>query len=252
MWRVSSGKLCDHLFSLTTAFAAATLRDLQCSIGIDRRNHLRHPLLDLGRDKTESSSAPTLLWSSRRRKGSPSSIRYRIWCEPFACGSDSVADLFVVQIPLNPYDVAYLYKKLKDIKFGQATSTWPGRFIREGADKILAQSVRKHLETMGCDWLWTSLSMEADQIQAGSTRWNSTDIMSPRASTSEASQSLIILNQPITRRDIFEKLWNNCDYRICADGGANRLYDLLDGKDRARCVSCRIDRLVCHANSLAG
>jgi hypothetical protein len=151
-------------------------------------------------------------------------------------GDDPCGKLNTVtcQIPLNPYDVAYLYKKLKDISFGQATSTWPGRFIREDAGSILAQSVRKHLETMGCDWLWVSLSNDTQNESAGSTSWISADILSPRASDEHAKQSLIILNQPITRRDIFEKLWNNCDYRICADGGANRLYDLLSEGDRER------------------
>jgi hypothetical protein len=151
-------------------------------------------------------------------------------------GDDPCGKLNAVtcQIPLNPYDVAYLYKKLKDVPFGQATSTWPGRFIREDAGSILAQSVRKHLETMGCDWLWVSLSNETQNESAGSTSWNSADILSSRASDGRSKQSLIILNQPITRRDIFEKLWDNCDYRICADGGANRLYDLLSEGDRER------------------
>ncbi|CAO3567584.1 unnamed protein product [Mortierella alpina] len=40
---------------------------------------------------------------------------------------------------------------------------------------------------------------------------------------------LIILNQPIliTRR-LFDNAWANATYRFCADGGANRLYDLLE------------------------
>lgn len=181
---------------------------------------------------------PIQPWSSLRKKVLPSSTLFRTWYAwfPVVRVDDPGEKLNTVtcQIPLNPYDVAYLYKKLKDVSFGQATSTWPGRFIREDAGSILAQSVRKHLETMGCDWLWMSLSSDTQNDSAGSTSWNSADILSPRASDGHAKQSLIILNQPITRRDIFEKLWNNCDYRICADGGANRLYDLLSEGDRER------------------
>ncbi|KXS08777.1 Thiamin pyrophosphokinase, partial [Gonapodya prolifera JEL478] len=37
--------------------------------------------------------------------------------------------------------------------------------------------------------------------------------------------ALIILNQPLIGREWFENVWNSCDLRICADGGANRLFD---------------------------
>ncbi|KAK3835995.1 MAG: thiamine pyrophosphokinase [Linnemannia elongata] len=41
--------------------------------------------------------------------------------------------------------------------------------------------------------------------------------------------ALIILNQPIRiHRTLFNNLWQNATYRFCADGGANRLYDLLE------------------------
>ncbi|KAF9930758.1 hypothetical protein FBU30_011294 [Linnemannia zychae] len=40
--------------------------------------------------------------------------------------------------------------------------------------------------------------------------------------------ALIILNQPILiNRTLFNNVWQNASYRFCADGGANRLYDLL-------------------------
>ncbi|KAF9573678.1 cAMP-dependent protein kinase subunit [Mortierella alpina] len=47
--------------------------------------------------------------------------------------------------------------------------------------------------------------------------------------TGEGNFVLIILNQAIliTRR-LFDNAWQNATYRFCADGGANRLYDLLE------------------------
>ncbi|KAF9693062.1 hypothetical protein EKO04_008887 [Ascochyta lentis] len=41
---------------------------------------------------------------------------------------------------------------------------------------------------------------------------------------------LLILNQPITNFATFSRLWRHTNYRICADGGANRLYDMFKGK----------------------
>ena len=40
---------------------------------------------------------------------------------------------------------------------------------------------------------------------------------------------LLILNQPIASFDVFSRLWSHANYRICADGGANRLYDMFNG-----------------------
>lgn len=39
--------------------------------------------------------------------------------------------------------------------------------------------------------------------------------------------ALIILNTPIAHYNVLEKLYAHSSYRICADGGANRLYNLL-------------------------
>ncbi|KZF20736.1 Thiamin pyrophosphokinase [Xylona heveae TC161] len=44
---------------------------------------------------------------------------------------------------------------------------------------------------------------------------------------SKAKFALLILNQPITDIPVFERLWENAAVKICADGGANRLHDLL-------------------------
>lgn len=38
---------------------------------------------------------------------------------------------------------------------------------------------------------------------------------------------LLILNQPIAHFTAFLRLWKHTGFRICADGGANRLFDML-------------------------
>ena len=48
---------------------------------------------------------------------------------------------------------------------------------------------------------------------------------------------LLILNQPIANFEVFERLWRHTKFRICADGGANRLYDMFD----ADCKNARIN-----------
>lgn len=46
--------------------------------------------------------------------------------------------------------------------------------------------------------------------------------------------AMIILNQPITRKDIFLRAWAASEMRLCADGGANRLYDLFNDEQRSK------------------
>jgi len=50
------------------------------------------------------------------------------------------------------------------------------------------------------------------------------------ASSGEARIALIILNQPFSKSLLF-RLWHASDWRCCADGGGNRLHDLLSGTD---------------------
>lgn len=134
---------------------------------------------------------------------------------------------------MNAHDVAEIWRKVKPFSFGQATSAWPGRFVREKAYERLAMSTRKHLELMGKPWLWHDANAERNQAVM---QWNSAELLSGIKPTTTSHQSLIILNQPITRRDILERVWRGSDYRICADGGANRLYDLLGEGDREKYV----------------
>lgn len=145
---------------------------------------------------------------------------------------------------MDAYDVARIYQKLAPYTFSQATSSWPARFIREDAGVIMAQSIRQHLETLSYDWLWASLVQSQPESTAGreaagesnsqSLKWESADLLGDIPPEQKGAQSLVILNQPITRRDTLELVWNNCEYRICADGGANRLYDVLDEDERQR------------------
>ncbi|KAF2451053.1 thiamine pyrophosphokinase-like protein 1 [Karstenula rhodostoma CBS 690.94] len=49
-----------------------------------------------------------------------------------------------------------------------------------------------------------------------------------------AAPDLLILNQPISDFTVFAQLWTRSRYRLCADGGANRLYDMFCGELEAR------------------
>jgi hypothetical protein len=54
------------------------------------------------------------------------------------------------------------------------------------------------------------------------------------STTQKPSRILIILNAPITSLDLVRRLWQSCAVRICADGGANRLYDFLREESERR------------------
>lgn len=49
-----------------------------------------------------------------------------------------------------------------------------------------------------------------------------------------SKSALLILNQKITIPDIFQNLWKNYNVHVCADGGANRLYEYFE-TDAERC-----------------
>lgn len=68
---------------------------------------------------------------------------------PFPCVTQSTADS--VQIPLEPEAVLRILRRIEGLAFAQATSTWPNRFIRHDAKRVLQDSVRAHLAR--CGWI---------------------------------------------------------------------------------------------------
>jgi len=62
-------------------------------------------------------------------------------------------------------------------------------------------------------------------------KWSPTFMSRQPQSTSSAA--LIILNQPFSFL-LLQRLWTSCSWRCCADGGANRLYDILVGTGKTR------------------
>ncbi|KAI8062377.1 thiamine pyrophosphokinase [Gongronella butleri] len=55
------------------------------------------------------------------------------------------------------------------------------------------------------------------------THWCPANILSPGAKPNPFC--LILLDQPLVKVKMFERLWERATYRFAADGGANRLYD---------------------------
>ncbi|KIL64470.1 hypothetical protein M378DRAFT_178795 [Amanita muscaria Koide BX008] len=58
--------------------------------------------------------------------------------------------------------------------------------------------------------------------------WN-VEFLKP--STTKVRRALIVLNQPFSFA-LLHRLWRSSEWHCCADGGANRLYDLLDNTQR--------------------
>lgn len=57
--------------------------------------------------------------------------------------------------------------------------------------------------------------------------WTRSDVETPSSSSSSTLQTmvLIILNQPLPPIDKLKHLWELSSLKICADGGANRLFE---------------------------
>ncbi|KAF2157426.1 thiamine pyrophosphokinase [Myriangium duriaei CBS 260.36] len=73
------------------------------------------------------------------------------------------------------------------------------------------------------------------------------DFKSPSSSSTTA---LMILNTPITSPDLLNRLWGNSSLHICADGGANRLFDLYQGWDTPMRGSCIPEEITGDLDSL--
>ncbi|KAI9332391.1 thiamine pyrophosphokinase [Obelidium mucronatum] len=58
-----------------------------------------------------------------------------------------------------------------------------------------------------------------------SSVWNASLYLQPTNSSPPPPHALIILNQPICARKYLRNLWTSAAIKICADGGANRLFD---------------------------
>jgi thiamine pyrophosphokinase len=59
------------------------------------------------------------------------------------------------------------------------------------------------------------------------THW-SLPFLQTRDEASRSKTALIILNQPFSKA-LLLRLWHATDWHCCADGGANRLHDVLNG-----------------------
>lgn len=62
--------------------------------------------------------------------------------------------------------------------------------------------------------------------------WSLTGLFSDTGRPLRNPLALIIVNQPITRLDTLRRAWYASSVRLCADGGANRLYDALAPAER--------------------
>ncbi|KAF7330507.1 TPK-B1-binding domain-containing protein [Mycena venus] len=63
------------------------------------------------------------------------------------------------------------------------------------------------------------------------TTWTVEFLQPQDASESGSDRALIILNQPFSE-ELFYRLWTSSQWHCCADGGANRLFDILAAAQR--------------------
>jgi len=62
-----------------------------------------------------------------------------------------------------------------------------------------------------------------------SRKWAPSFLDESNTSSSSNKHALILLNQPFSL-GLLWKLWKASSWKACADGGANRLYDLFPGE----------------------
>ncbi|KAJ9113663.1 hypothetical protein QFC22_005972 [Naganishia vaughanmartiniae] len=64
------------------------------------------------------------------------------------------------------------------------------------------------------------------KTDSNTQRWSCADLLSSDATSTDSNPfALIILNQPVTRPDVLQRLWHTAGVKICADGGGNRIHD---------------------------
>jgi hypothetical protein len=111
------------------------------------------------------------------------------------------------------------------------TATFPVRLVQEDEHKSTISRGRNctyyHPDTFPSFFLWIP-AMENGDDQVVVHR--PADFIGPKFYT-RVLPRLVILNTPIPDSDqnlqAFRRIWENAKPRICADGGANRLYDLF-------------------------
>ena len=57
-----------------------------------------------------------------------------------------------------------------------------------------------------------------------------------KSPTLTQSRSLVMINSATMDIELVKILWNHCDHKICADGGANRLFDGLSSSEVAQYI----------------
>ena len=65
-----------------------------------------------------------------------------------------------------------------------------------------------------------------DTTSSRVTDWDVAFLHPSTVCVPDTKRGLIILNQPFSQ-NLLEMLWTTCSWHCCADGGANRLFDLL-------------------------
>jgi thiamine pyrophosphokinase len=76
-----------------------------------------------------------------------------------------------------------------------------------------------------------SSSPDSEDAMSSKRTWN---VRFLDGKPSDAKYALIILNQPFTK-PLINRLWGATQWRCCADGGANRLYDTFqDDTERTK------------------
>ncbi|KAH9037870.1 thiamine pyrophosphokinase [Lactarius pseudohatsudake] len=69
------------------------------------------------------------------------------------------------------------------------------------------------------------------RLMSSSFYWSLPSLQpAPSGEAPRTKVALIVLNQPFSK-PLLHRLWHASNWRCCADGGANRLHDLLNGAD---------------------